>query len=117
MTAPEIDVPRLEQFESALLAGNAVRVGGHRTRRAARHGAEAERARRHRLAGAEYRTSRAGEPAQAVSGQRLGRLRRALADYASRHRQASSGLRIDLVALTPAGDAWRLAHWPGVDAW
>ena len=63
------------------------------------------------------RTSRAGEPAEAVSGQRLRRLRRALADYASRHRQASSGLRIDLVALTPAGHAWRLAHWPGVDAW
>ena len=63
------------------------------------------------------RTSRTGGPADAVSGRRLLRLRRGLADYASRHRLATSGLRIDLVAFTPDGDAWRLAHWPGIDGW
>lgn len=63
------------------------------------------------------RTSRAGGPADALDARRLSRLRRTLADYATQHRLAAAGLRIDLVALTPEGDAWRVARWTGIDAW
>jgi len=47
----------------------------------------------------------------------VARLRRTLAGYAALHRSSASALRIDLVSLTPAGDAWRLSRWPGVDEW
>ena len=63
------------------------------------------------------RTSRTGGPADAVDARRVARLRRTLADYAAQHRSAATGLRIDLVSLTPEGEAWRLARWPGIDAW
>ncbi len=62
------------------------------------------------------RTSRSGEPEEALDARRLVRLRRALADYAAQ-RGVAAALRIDLVALTPAGDLWRLSRWPGVDQW
>ena len=45
------------------------------------------------------------------------RLRRALADYAAQRRSAAAELRIDLVALTPAGGLWRVSRWPGIDQW
>jgi len=62
-------------------------------------------------------TSRAGDPAEALDRRRVARLRRTLAGYAALHRSSASALRIDLVSLTPAGDAWRLSRWPGVDEW
>lgn len=64
------------------------------------------------------RTSRAGGPADALDGRRVTRLRRTLADFAGQHGSAVPGLRIDLVSVTPAdGGVWRLARWPGIDAW
>jgi putative endonuclease len=63
------------------------------------------------------RSSRAGGPAEALDARRLIRLRRTLADYAAQRRRAATVLRIDLVALTRAGDAWRLSRWPGIDQW
>ena len=63
------------------------------------------------------RTGRAGGAAEAVDARRLSRLRRALADYASQSRAKAENMRIDLVSLMPAGDAWRLSRWPGIDRW
>ena len=63
------------------------------------------------------RSARAGLPADALDTRRLVRLRRTLVDYATNRGAAALGLRIDLVSVTPAGDAWRLSRWPGIDAW
>jgi putative endonuclease len=63
------------------------------------------------------RTARTGVPADAVDGRRLARLRRTLVDYATNRRATALGLRIDLVSVSPAGDAWRLSRWPAIDAW
>jgi putative endonuclease len=63
------------------------------------------------------RTSRAGGAADAVDARRLARLRGALVDYARQPASRATGLRIDLVSVTPAGTAWRLERTPGVDGW
>jgi putative endonuclease len=63
------------------------------------------------------RTGRAGTALEAVDRRRLARLRGALVDYARQAPREWSGLRIDLVAATPAADGWRLERLPGVDAW
>jgi putative endonuclease len=65
------------------------------------------------------RSGRAGDPLDSIDARRLGRLRAALGQFSrtaccpQRH-----GLRIDLVAVRPAGDGnWRLAHHAGIDGW
>ncbi|HKO33995.1 MAG TPA: YraN family protein [Candidatus Limnocylindria bacterium] len=63
------------------------------------------------------RSTRTGGPEDALDARRLIRLRRTLADYATQRRTPVTTLRIDLVSLTPAGAAWRVARWPGVDQW
>ena len=63
------------------------------------------------------RSARAGAPEEALDARRVVRLRRTLAEYAMQRRSAVTTLRIDLVALTPAGDAWRVSRWPAVDQW
>ena len=63
------------------------------------------------------RTIRRGRPADALDARRLMRLRRTLAAYAALRRAPASGLRLDLVSLTAAGDAWALTLWRGVDQW
>lgn len=63
-------------------------------------------------------SSRAGQPAEAVDRRRLLRIRAALAQF--RELEAVTGweLRIDLVAITRAGDgSWRLQHQPAIDRW
>ena len=66
------------------------------------------------------RTSeRAGSPLESVDRRRIGRLRRALARYASTSQgDHRAGLRIDLVTVTPGRDhGWRLGRLGGIDAW
>lgn len=66
------------------------------------------------------RTSRAGSGAESVDRRRLGRLRAALAAYASDSppRRRFTELRIDLVSVSPASDGrWRLCRIPAIDAW
>jgi putative endonuclease len=61
---------------------------------------------------------RMGRPADSVVGRRIRRLRAALGSYASSERVPTPmGLRIDLVAVTPAGTVWRLARYASIDAW
>jgi putative endonuclease len=61
---------------------------------------------------------RVGRPADSVVGRRIRRLRTALGSYASSERvPIPMGLRIDLVAVTPAGTAWRLTRYASIDAW
>jgi putative endonuclease len=62
-------------------------------------------------------TSRAGGPVEALDPRRVKRLRRTLADYAVQRRSAAAELRIDLVALAPAGGLWRVSRWRGIDQW
>lgn len=66
------------------------------------------------------RTSeRAGSALESVDRRRIGRLRRALARYASTSQgDPGAGLRIDLVSVTPGSDHdWRLQRFGGVAAW
>jgi putative endonuclease len=63
------------------------------------------------------RTDRAGSALEALDRRRVGRLRRALADYGRESATWWPGLRIDLVTATPASDKWRLRLMKGVDAW
>ena len=64
------------------------------------------------------RTRRAGSAAEAVDRRRVVRLRLTLARYAVEARSHASELRLDLVTVTPTeSDQWRLARFPGVDAW
>lgn len=66
------------------------------------------------------RTSeRAGSALESVDPRRIGRLRRALARYASTsHGDPRAGLRIDLVSVTPGTDHdWVLRRFGGIDAW
>jgi putative endonuclease len=64
------------------------------------------------------RTPRAGSGAESLDRRRVARLRRTLARYAADARPAASELRLDLVTVTPAeSERWRLARFPGVDAW
>lgn len=64
-------------------------------------------------------SGRAGSPLESVDPRRVARLRAALGRYAAEgSARPGNGLRIDLVAVTPAGDgAWRLGRFEGVDAW
>jgi putative endonuclease len=64
------------------------------------------------------RTPRAGSAAEAVDPRRVGRLRLTLARYAVEAWPPASELRLDVVTVTPfESDRWRLARFPGVDAW
>lgn len=64
------------------------------------------------------RTPRAGSAAESLDRRRLARLRVSLARYADGRRSYDNGLRLDLVTVTPADSGtWRLARFPGVDAW
>ena len=64
------------------------------------------------------RSSRTGEPGEAVDRARLRRLRAALGQYRAAHEVTRGELRIDLVAVSRASDGrWRLAHHPAIDAW
>jgi len=63
------------------------------------------------------RSTRTGGPEEALDARRLVRLRRTLADYATQRHSPATELRIDLVSVTPAGAAWRVARSPGIDQW
>ena len=65
------------------------------------------------------RTPHAGSAAESVDRHRLMRLRTTLARFAvERDLAFVADLRLDLVTVTPAqGGQWRLARYPGVDAW
>jgi putative endonuclease len=65
------------------------------------------------------RTPHAGSAAESVDRHRLMRLRTTLARFAAERDLAFvTDLRLDLVTVTPAaGGQWRLARYPGVDAW
>ena len=63
------------------------------------------------------RSARTGGPEEALDARRVVRLRRTLADYAAQQRSPATAVRIDLVTLTPAAAAWRVARWPGIDQW
>lgn len=62
-------------------------------------------------------TARAGSAVEALDRRRLVRLRATLADYGRGAARSWSGLRIDLIAATPAAGRWRLERLAGVDAW
>jgi putative endonuclease len=64
-------------------------------------------------------SGRAGSAMESVDRRRIGRLRRALARYASASTgRREGGLRIDLVSVTPGSEHdWRLQRHGGVDAW
>ncbi len=62
-------------------------------------------------------TGRAGTGAESVDPRRMARLRAALATY-GRAAPPATGLRLDLVTVTPAGDGrWRIRHLPAIDGW
>lgn len=64
------------------------------------------------------RTGRAGTGAESLDRRRIGRLRATLAGYATLHAPPHSGIRVDLVTLSSAGDGrWRLLRMPDIDAW
>jgi putative endonuclease len=64
------------------------------------------------------RTPRAGSAAESLDRRRVARLRLTLARYAAAATPAASELRLDLVTVTRSGpERWRLARFPGVDAW
>lgn len=63
------------------------------------------------------RTGRAGTGAEAVDRRRVARLRAALVEYAAACAFGRSGLRIDLVCVTPSGGAWRLSRLAAIDGW
>lgn len=64
-------------------------------------------------------TGRGGGALESVDRRRVGRLRRALASYASTNAgHGHGGLRIDVVSVTPGRDHdWRVERFSGVDAW
>ena len=64
-------------------------------------------------------TGRAGDPLESVDRHRLRRLRTALGRFRSEvPGAAGEGLRVDLVALRPAGQGrWLLTHQRAIDAW
>jgi putative endonuclease len=65
------------------------------------------------------RTGRAGDPSESVDRRRVRRLRAALGRFSAEgDLPASSGIRVDLVAVHPAVDGrWRLTHQRAVDGW
>ncbi len=73
-----------------------------------------------RLVGVEVRLrrgGRAGSAAESVTARHRSRLRASLVSYALETRVRHSGLRVDLVAVTPLADGWRLVRHPAIDAW
>lgn len=73
-----------------------------------------------RLVGVEVRlrrTGRSGSPLESVTTRHRSRLRAALVAYAMQRESAHAGLRVDLVAVTPASGGWRLVRYPAIDAW
>ena len=64
-------------------------------------------------------SGRAGSAPESLDHRRVGRLRAALAAYAtSRPRRCGRDLRLDLVAVTPVpGGRWRLRRVASIDAW
>jgi putative endonuclease len=65
-------------------------------------------------------TARAGTGAETIDARRTGRIGRTLAAFAAAHGVRHSGLRIDLVIVSPmpAPDArWRLRRVPDIGAW
>jgi putative endonuclease len=64
------------------------------------------------------RSGRAGTGAESLDRRRIGRLRAAIAEYATVSASARRGIRLDLVTMASAGEGrWRLLHLPGIDAW
>jgi putative endonuclease len=63
------------------------------------------------------RTGRAGTALESIDRRRLARLRASLAAFAVASRISSTGLRVDLVSVTPADGAWRLARLAAIDQW
>jgi putative endonuclease len=65
------------------------------------------------------RSGRTGNPAESVSPRHLRRVRAALAAYARDASVRHAGMRVDLVAVSPAEErgTWQLDRLPGVDAW
>lgn len=59
---------------------------------------------------------RAGSAFETVDGRRVGRLRRTLVEHARETGGLHSGLRVDLVAVEPDGEAgrWRLRRLAGI---
>jgi putative endonuclease len=77
-----------------------------------------------RLVGVEVRarrSGRAGFPLDSLTPRHRARLRAALVEYAIVHREANTGLRVDLVTAEPVRGrrdlAWRLVRHPNIDAW
>jgi putative endonuclease len=62
------------------------------------------------------RNDRSGSAAESIDPRRLNRLRNALRRYAA-VAPPHHGLRLDLVAVRPGPDGWRLTRLPGIDAW
>ena len=65
------------------------------------------------------RTGRAGGPFDAIDRRRVRRQRATLTAFRTANGSSSGqGLRIDLVAVRPAGDGrWRLSHLRAIDEW
>jgi putative endonuclease len=64
------------------------------------------------------RTGRAGTAAESLDRRQIGRLRAALAGYATLHTPPHRGIRVDLVTLASAGvGRWRLVRLPDIGAW
>ncbi|MGH2429568.1 MAG: YraN family protein [Candidatus Limnocylindria bacterium] len=116
---------RAEEAVAAWLSGSGWRVLARRWRGSA--GGELDLiclAADRTLVGIEVRarrTDRAGSAAESVDRRRVLRLRTALAAYAAGATVPHHGLRIDLVAVSPAAGAqpgqWHLRRLAGVDAW
>lgn len=73
-----------------------------------------------RLVGVEVRVRRAGRAGSAlesVTPRHRSRMRAALVAYALARAVPHEGLRLDLVAVTPVADGWRLVRLPAIDAW
>ena len=73
-----------------------------------------------RLVGVEVRlrrSARAGSPLESLTVRHRARLRASLVSYAIERGVPHAGLRIDLVAVTPVANGWRLVRHAGVDAW
>ena len=65
------------------------------------------------------RSRSAGSATESVSPRHLRRLRAALAAYARDASVRHAGMRVDLVAVSPASESgiWQLDRLPGIDAW
>ena len=73
-----------------------------------------------RLVGVEVRarrTARAASPLESVTPRHRSRLRAALVAFALSNRVPHTGVRVDLIAVTPGDTAWCLTRHPAIDAW